>query len=174
MGEAVEQGSGEAFGAEDFGPFLEGQVAGHQGGAALVALAENLEEQFGAGLGQRHEAQFIDDQQLIAGDLLLEAEQLLFVAGLDQFADQRGGGGEAHAMSALAGSQSQGQGDVRLAGAARYQNIMPIVRRRSRSTTSGIRCVGRICVCEGVFSCRQGSTSLESFPMAPSAVFQHG
>ena len=30
MGEPVEQGAGEAFGAEDLGPFLEGQIAGHQ------------------------------------------------------------------------------------------------------------------------------------------------
>ena len=100
--------------------------------AAFVALAEHLEEQFGAGLGQRHEAQFIDDEQFVAGDLLLEAEQLLLVAGLDQLADQGGGGGEAHAMAALAGSQAESQGDVRLARATRYRNIMPIVRRRSR------------------------------------------
>jgi hypothetical protein len=64
--------------------------------------------------------------------------------------------------------------DVRLAAACRYQNIMPIVRRGSRSTTSGIRYVGRICVCEGVFCCPLGRTSLVSFPMEPSAVFQHG
>jgi hypothetical protein len=63
---------------------------------------------------------------------------------------------------------------VTFPAAARYQNIMPIVRRRSRSTTSGIRYVGRICVCEGVFCCPLGRTSLESFPMEPSAVFQHG
>ena len=30
MGNAVEQSAGEAFRAEDLGPFLEGQVAGHQ------------------------------------------------------------------------------------------------------------------------------------------------
>ena len=31
VGEPVEQGSSEALGAEDFGPLLEGQVAGDQG-----------------------------------------------------------------------------------------------------------------------------------------------
>jgi hypothetical protein len=30
MGNAVEQGVGEPFRTEDFGPFLEGQVAGDQ------------------------------------------------------------------------------------------------------------------------------------------------
>ena len=118
VGKAVEQGSGEALGAEDFSPFGEGQVAGDHGGAALVTLAEGLEEQFRAGLGEQHEAMFIDDEQIVAGHLLLEAEQLLLVAGLDQFADQCGGGDEADAMPALAGRQAERQRDVRLAGAA--------------------------------------------------------
>ena len=40
---------------------------------ALVALADGLEEQLGAGLRQRHIAQFVDDQQFVGGHLLLEA-----------------------------------------------------------------------------------------------------
>ena len=56
----------------------------------------------------------------------------------------------------------------------RYQNIMPIVRRKPRFTTSGIRCAGRISACEGACSCRVGSTSLASFRMEPSVAFQHG
>jgi hypothetical protein len=47
----------------------------------------------------------------------LEAEQLLLVAGLDQFVDQGGRGGEAHAMAVLAGCQAEGQRDMGLAGA---------------------------------------------------------
>ena len=118
VGDAVEQGAGEPLGAEDLGPFVEGQVAGDQRRGAFVALADGLEEQLGAGLRQRHIAQFVDDQQFIGGQLLLEAQQVLFVAGLDQFADQRGGGDEANAMAALTSGQTQRQGDVRLAGAA--------------------------------------------------------
>jgi hypothetical protein len=38
MGEPVEQGTGEAFGAEDFGPSGEGQVAGHERRGALVSV----------------------------------------------------------------------------------------------------------------------------------------
>ena len=40
VGQAVEQRAGEPLGAEHLGPFVEGQVRGHQGGAALVTLAE--------------------------------------------------------------------------------------------------------------------------------------
>ncbi len=36
----------------------------------------------------------------VGGELFLEAEQVFFVARLDQCADQGGGGGEAHAMAA--------------------------------------------------------------------------
>lgn len=72
--EAVEQRSGETFGAEDLGPLGERQVRGQHGEATLVALAEHLKEQLGSGLRQRHEAEFIDDEQLVASDLLLKAQ----------------------------------------------------------------------------------------------------
>ena len=70
-----QQRSGEPFRAEDLGPFVEGQVGGHQDGAPLVALAEDLEEQFRPGPGQWDEAQFVDDQQIRTGKLTLQAEQ---------------------------------------------------------------------------------------------------
>jgi hypothetical protein len=50
VGEPVEQRPGEALGAEGLGPFVERQVAGDQGRAALVALGDQLEQQLGAGL----------------------------------------------------------------------------------------------------------------------------
>ena len=76
VGEAVQQRSGEAFRAEDLGPFVEGQVGGDQDGAPLVALAKDLEEEFRTGGGQGHEAQFVDDQQAEAGQLPLQIEQM--------------------------------------------------------------------------------------------------
>ena len=62
VGEPVQQRSGEAFRAEDRGPLIERQIGGDQNGAPLVALAEDLEEQFRAGPGKWDEAQFVDDQ----------------------------------------------------------------------------------------------------------------
>ena len=56
VGQPVEQRAGEAFGAEGIGPFVERQVAGDQRGTALVALADQLEEQLGAVLAQRDES----------------------------------------------------------------------------------------------------------------------
>lgn len=64
MGEPVEQGAGQPLGTEDLGPLVERQVAGDHRGRALIALAEDLKQHLSAGLGQRHEAEFIDNQQL--------------------------------------------------------------------------------------------------------------
>jgi hypothetical protein len=129
VGEPVEQGAGQALGGEDPGPLVERQVAGDDGRASLIALGEHLEEQFGAGLGERHVAKFVDDQQLVAGDLALQAQQPLLVASLDQFVDQGGGGGEADREALLAGGQPQAEGNMGLAGAARTSVMMPGVRR---------------------------------------------
>jgi site-specific DNA recombinase len=49
VGEPVEQSPGEPFRAKDAGPFLERQIAGHDGAAALVTLREHLEQQFRTG-----------------------------------------------------------------------------------------------------------------------------
>ena len=38
-----------------------------------MTLAEHFEEQFGAGLGERHIAQFVDDEQLRSPDNVLAA-----------------------------------------------------------------------------------------------------
>ena len=53
------------------GPFVEWQIAGDDGGAALVALAEDLEQQLGAGRRQRYITEFIDNQQRVTCQLAL-------------------------------------------------------------------------------------------------------
>ena len=49
MGEAVEEGTGQALGTEHAGPLVERQIAGDDHRAPLVALAEHLEQQLGTG-----------------------------------------------------------------------------------------------------------------------------
>src|SRR6202049_4784774 len=53
VGQPVEQRTGQPLGPEHAGPLVEWQIAGDDGGAALVALAEDLEQQLGAGRRQR-------------------------------------------------------------------------------------------------------------------------
>src|ERR1035437_2083506 len=60
VGKAIEQRAREALGGEHASPLVEGQVAGDDDRAALVALAEDLEQQLGAGRRQRNVSQFVD------------------------------------------------------------------------------------------------------------------
>ena len=66
-----------------------------------MALGEHLEEQLGTGLGERHMAEFVDNQKFVAGELAPQAQQLLFVAGLDRFVDQGSSDGEANREALL-------------------------------------------------------------------------
>ena len=70
----------------NLGPLIEGQVGGGQDGSPLVALAEDLEEEFRPGGGQGDEAQFVDDQQAEAGQLPLQVEQRYLIPGLQRSA----------------------------------------------------------------------------------------
>ncbi len=64
MSQTVQKNAGEHFGAEDVGPFVKWQVDDDESGPSFISLAEDLEEQFCPGLGEQHEAEFVDDQQL--------------------------------------------------------------------------------------------------------------
>jgi len=88
MGQLVQQRSCEAFCPECFSPFFERQIASDQGGNPLVALRDQLEEQFSSGFAQRHKPQLINDQQLDLGQLALQPWQALLISGLHQLMDQ--------------------------------------------------------------------------------------
>ena len=99
VGKAVEQSAGEAQAAEDLRPFVEGLVAGDERRAALVALREDFEEEFGTSLGQRDESEFVDDEDLDLGERFLVAQEALLGAGFDQGVGQ--GGGNYHVTADL-------------------------------------------------------------------------
>ena len=56
---------------EHAGPLVEWQIAGDDGGAALIALAEDLKQELRAGRRQGHIAEFVDDQLLVGRQLPL-------------------------------------------------------------------------------------------------------
>ena len=60
----------------------KGSLGGDQDRPSLVALAEDLEEEFRAGLGERDEAELVNDEQLEPCQLLLKVEQSPLVPGL--------------------------------------------------------------------------------------------
>src|SRR5215472_5445476 len=77
VGEPIEQRAGQPLGPEHAGPFVERQIGGDNDRAALVTLAEDLEQQLRAGRRQRYIAELVDDQQLVGRQLALEAKQSL-------------------------------------------------------------------------------------------------
>ena len=68
MREPVEQCSGHLCIAEDTGPFTEGQVGCDDDRGTFVKLADQVEQELAAGLGEWEIAQFIEDQEVEAGD----------------------------------------------------------------------------------------------------------
>src|SRR5215472_1669350 len=102
---------------EHAGPFVERQIGGDNDRAALITLAEDLEQQLRAGCRQRYIAELVDDQQPVGRQLALEAKQSLLVPGLDQLVDHRGRGGEADRQALLTGRQPQPESNVGLPSA---------------------------------------------------------
>ena len=174
MQQAVQHGGNGGAVAKQFAPVVYGPVGGQQGTRTFVAAHDDLQQFLGGGQRQLAHSQVVDDQKRHSGQQVHKLLALAIERGIGQLFQQGVGFAIQHPVALLDNGLSDGLRTVTFPAARRYQNIMPIVRRRSRSTTSGIRYVGRICVCEGVFCCPLGRTSLESFPMEPSAVFQHG
>ena len=110
MGEAIEDSAGKTLRSEDLGPFVEGQVRGDDDRAALVALRDDLEQEFGPGLGERNEAELVDEEKVLAGEGLLQTLQAAVIDRLDQLVNQSGGGREADLQALLASSQAKAQG----------------------------------------------------------------
>ena len=75
VGKAIEQRPGETLALEDACPFLKWEIRRDDGRSTLMTLAEDLEEEFGASLGEWHIAKFVDDEELDGGELGLEFEQ---------------------------------------------------------------------------------------------------
>src|SRR5262249_59796460 len=60
----------------------------------------------------------VDGEELVSGELPLQAKQTLLVASIQQFMDESRGGVEANRQPLLAGRETEPESDVRLAGAA--------------------------------------------------------
>ena len=70
MGETVEQRGGHLGVAEDGWPFAEGEGGGDDDRGALVEPAHEVEEQLPAGLGEGQVAEFVEDDEVAAYELV--------------------------------------------------------------------------------------------------------
>src|ERR1700737_5438260 len=107
MREAIEKRAGQTLIAEDGGPFLEWQIRRDDGRATFVTLAEDLEEQFRAGLRERHIAEFVDDEQFDGGELRLEFQEAPLVARFHQLMNEAGRGEEGNGEAALTSGEAE-------------------------------------------------------------------
>src|ERR1039458_5417323 len=98
---------------KNLGPAFEGLVGGDDDGAALVALADDLEEQIGAELVERKISKFVNNGELWT-DVLFEF-RLKPVGGLggDQVVERVDGRGEQDRVAALAGFVAEGDSEMR-------------------------------------------------------------
>ena len=70
MGETVEQRRGHLGIAENGGPFAEGEVGGDDDRGTLVEPAHEVEEQLPACLGEGQVAEFVEDDEVAADELV--------------------------------------------------------------------------------------------------------
>ena len=67
MREPVEKGSGHFLIGKDLIPVAKAQIAGHDHGHLFVEIANELKEQLSSRLVYRHEAEFIEDEEVKLG-----------------------------------------------------------------------------------------------------------
>lgn len=81
MDQSVEDRVGERRVAQVAMPVIDRQRTGDQRGAALVAIVEDVEQIAHGLMGERREAEIIEEQQVDAGELLEQARALLQCLG---------------------------------------------------------------------------------------------
>src|SRR5947209_4270478 len=134
MEHAVEDRRGNHAVAEDVAPTAEALVASQDHRAALVAAADELEEEISAGAVDREIANLVDDEQARDGVNLEPLLQAPLRGRFRERGDQRGRGGEEHAIAVLDGFEAEPDGEVGLAHARRNSHILRSFSVPSSST----------------------------------------
>ena len=110
---AVEDGGGNgAVAIEDGGPLLEGFVGGEHDGAALVALADDLEEEVGAALIDGKITDLVKDKDGWGEIFTQLGFENTFVLGGGERVDHVDSVGEENGFSAQACGVSKGRGEM--------------------------------------------------------------
>ena len=116
VGEAIEQRRGHLGVAEDGRPFAEGEVGGDDDRGLLVEPADQVEQELAAGLGEGQIAEFVEDDEVHAGEVVghaaLPAGAGFGLEPVDQVDDVE----EAAAGAIADTGPGDGDGQMRLAG----------------------------------------------------------
>ena len=94
----------------------ERQIGCDDEAPALVAAADEAEQQVGAGLVERHVAELVDDDHVEAGELVEFPGQPPLLLRFDEQRGQLGGRQEPDPIVVVAAGHAQGDGEMGLAG----------------------------------------------------------
>jgi hypothetical protein len=136
--QAIENGIGKGGIADDLMPGIEGQLAGHEGGAPGVAVLEDFEQIASFGVAERSETEVVQDEQLGFG----KAFQLFGIrsvrASEGEIVEQTREAPVSGREPTPTGSLGQSAGEITLSGSGRARDALPI-NSLSESFTAGIR-----------------------------------
>ena len=76
VGQAVDECAGEAVVTEHFGPWLEGEFAGHETALPFRGAAEDFVGELGPGLGEGYMAEFVENEHVLFPHAFEQAFQL--------------------------------------------------------------------------------------------------
>lgn len=117
VGEAIESGAGESFGAEDLGPLFEAEVGGEDDAGLFIRGGNDIEEEFGSGLAGGDVAELVEHEQVEFGQLLAESQQVSVLLGFAERGDQFGNSPEADLFPLGAGGHGQCRRQMRFSSA---------------------------------------------------------
>ena len=110
MSQSGQKGSGEFGISEDLHPFAEGEIGGDEGRPPFVPLRYQVEEQFSAGAVERHESQFINDEQIRPLNPAVQSSQETLVAGFKKRTHQVCRPGKTHTETPAGRPHPPGRG----------------------------------------------------------------
>lgn len=147
--DAVDNRGGEFVAGEDSAPFAEFEVGGEDDAAAFVGTGDDLVEQARAVDVEGNVAEFIEDNQVGAAQVLEDLVEAAGAFGLAQLQDEFGGLAEAHGPAFLDGLDAQGGGQMGLAaaGPAVEDEVLGPVDEFQASELSDVVAVGHAHVC---------------------------
>jgi hypothetical protein len=102
VGQAVEERGGHLGVAEDRGPFAEAEIGGDGDAGALVEPAQKVEEQGTARGAERQIAEFVEDDEVGAGEALGDLPRNALCLFLLERVDELDSGEEADLLAVMA------------------------------------------------------------------------
>ena len=144
VGQAIQQRAGHLGVDKDAWPFAEGEIGRHNDGGALIELADQIEQQLPAGLGEGEIAEFIEHDEVFADEIFRDPSLPSAARfGLEPI-DEIDGVVEAATFAGANAITGDGDGQMCLSGAGRSSDILPGIRTsREESTIGSIRALVR-------------------------------